>query len=65
MEDWVRIRWINVLVVSQMTTIIKRIKITMTNEITLIPTIPIERLGSESKDIIVKEILRLYYVCKG
>jgi hypothetical protein len=48
-----------------MTTIIKRIKITMTNEITLIPTIPIERLGCESKDIIVKEILRLYYVCKG
>jgi hypothetical protein len=48
-----------------MTTIIKRIKITMTNEITSIPTIPIERLGCESKDITVKEILRLYYVCKG
>jgi len=65
MDDWVEIRWINILVVSQRVTKIKWIKITTINELTLVPTTPIGRLGRESKDIIVEEILRLYYVCKG
>ena len=65
MDDWVEIRWINVLVVSQRMTRIKHIKITTINELTLVPTTPIGRLGRKSKDIIVEEILRLYYVCKG
>jgi hypothetical protein len=65
MDDWVEIRWINVLVVSQRMTRIKHIKITTINELTLVPTTPIGRLGRKSEDIIVEEILRLYYVCKG
>jgi len=43
---------------------IKRSKIIMANELTLILTTPMGRLGRESKDIIIEEILRLYYVCK-
>jgi len=50
--------------VSQRMTGIKRNKITMANELTPIPTTPMGRLGRESKDIIIEEILRLYYVCK-
>jgi hypothetical protein len=65
MDDWVEIRWINVLVVLQRMTKIKHIKITTINELTLVPTTPIGRLGRKSEDIIVEEILRLYYVCKG
>jgi len=64
MDDWIGIRWINVLTVSQRMTGIKRNKITMANELTPIPTTPMGRLGRESKDIIIEEILRLYYVCK-
>jgi len=52
-------------VVLQRVTKIKWIKITTINELTLVPTTPMGRLGRESKDIIVEEILRLYYVCKG
>jgi hypothetical protein len=43
---------------------IKRSKITMANELTPILTTPMRRLGRESKDIIIEEILKLYYVCK-
>jgi len=64
MHDWVRIRWINVLVVSQRITRIKHSKIAATNELTMVPTTPMGRLGRESKDIIIKEILRLYYIGK-
>jgi hypothetical protein len=43
---------------------IKRSKITVANEFTPILTTPMGRLGCKSKDIIIEEILRLYYVCK-
>jgi hypothetical protein len=43
---------------------IKHSKIAATNELTPVPTTPMGRLGRESKDIIIEEILRLYYVCK-
>jgi hypothetical protein len=64
MDDWVGIRWINILVVSQRMARIKHSKIAAANELTLVPTTPIGRLGRESNDIIIEEILRLYYVCK-
>jgi hypothetical protein len=64
MDDWVGIRWINILVVSQRMTRIKHSKIAVANELTLVLTTPMGRLGRESKDIIMEEILRLYYVCK-
>jgi hypothetical protein len=64
MDDWVGIRWINILVVSQRMTRIKHSKIAVANELTLVLTTPMGRLGRESKDIIIEEILRLYYVCK-
>jgi hypothetical protein len=43
---------------------IKHSKIAVANELTLVLTTPMGRLGRESKDIIIEEILRLYYVCK-
>jgi hypothetical protein len=43
---------------------IKRSKITVANELTPILTTPMRRLRRESKDIIIEEILKLYYVCK-
>lgn len=60
MDDWVGIRLINMLVVLQRMTEIKCSKITVANELTLVPTTPIRRLGCENKDIIIEEILRLF-----
>ena len=38
---------------------IKRNKITLANELTLVPTTPTQRLGLMSKDNIVEEIIRV------
>jgi hypothetical protein len=43
---------------------IKHNKITTANELTMVPTTIMGWLGCENKDIIIEEILRLYYVCK-
>jgi hypothetical protein len=53
MDNWVGIRWINLLVVLQRITKEKQIKITVENELTSIPTTLMKRLGHENKGIIV------------
>jgi hypothetical protein len=45
MDDWIGIRWINILMVSQRMIEIKRGKITVENELTPVPTTPMGRLG--------------------